>query len=452
MAQMNELANLVKELEEQLVICIRCGMCQSVCPLFEQTRKEADVARGKLALLSGLMENIFADPDGVNQRLNKCLLCGSCAANCPSGVNVLEIFIKARAILAEYKGLSPVKQLIFKKMLANPKTFDTLTQWAGRFQNLFIKDQANAQGTSCARLVSPLLSHRHILPMAKTPFHKTLTDLSLKGPAQGSVPTTSPTKGLKALFFTGCLIDKIFPNVAHASVKVLTHHGVALTIPEGQGCCGIPALASGDRKTFTRLVDHHLELFKQEKFDVLITACATCTSTIKKLWPSIYKNPTSDVKEQLKQLSEKTMDINQFLVDRVKPDFAMESSGITETASKTTGDIVTYHDPCHLKKSLGVADQPRKIIQAAGKKLVEMEGSDKCCGMGGSFNVYHYEISASIGNLKQKNIADTGCTTVATGCPACMMQISDMLAKEKRNIKVCHPMELYAQFLEENTQ
>ena len=445
---MNDLATLVKELEEQLVTCTRCGMCQSVCPLFEQTRKETDVARGKLALLSGLMENIFADPDGVNQRLNKCLLCGSCAANCPSGVNVLEIFIKARAILSEYKGLSPVKRLIFKKMLANPKTFDTLTQWAGRFQNLFIKNEVNAQGTSCARLVSPLLGNRHILPMAKTPFHKSLSDLNLKE----SALVSGKGSGLRALFFTGCLIDKIFPNVAHASVRVLTHHGVALTIPKGQGCCGIPALASGDRDTFTKLVDHHLELFKQEKFDVLITACATCTSTIKKLWPTLYKNPSSGVKEQLNRLSEKTMDINQFLVDRVKPDFDEELSAVPDAASEKTREIVTYHDPCHLKKSLGVADQPRTLIQAAGKRLVEMEGSDKCCGMGGSFNVYHYEVSASIGNLKQKNIADTGCTTVATGCPACMMQISDMLAKEKRNIKVRHPMELYAQALEEKTK
>ncbi|MBA3011385.1 MAG: (Fe-S)-binding protein [Proteobacteria bacterium] len=441
MAQMNDLAVLVKELEEQLVTCIRCGMCQSVCPLFEQTRKEADVARGKLALLSGLMENIFEDPSGVSQRLNKCLLCGSCAANCPSGVNVLEIFIKARAILTEYTGLSPVKQLIFKRMLANPKIFDTLTQWAGRFQNLFIKDQANAQGTSCARLVSPLLAGRHVLPMAKNPFHKSLADLSRTPLAKGN----KKDSGLRALFFTGCLIDKIFPNVAHASVKVLTHHGVGLSIPQGQGCCGIPALASGDRETFTRLVDHHLDLFKNEKFDVLITACATCTSTIKKLWPTLYKNPTSGVKEQLDALSQRTMDINQFLVDRVKPDFGKDAPSV----SGPSGEIVTYHDPCHLKKSLGVAAQPRKIIRAAGKTLVEMEDSDKCCGMGGSFNLFHYDVSASIGNLKQKNIADTGCTTLLTGCPACMMQISDMLARNKQNIKVCHPMEVYARALEE---
>ena len=89
MSDMKEIARLMKEVEDQLVVCMRCGMCQSVCPLYEQTGREADVARGKLALLDGLMNEMFKDPEGVYERLNKCLLCGSCAANCPSGVSVL---------------------------------------------------------------------------------------------------------------------------------------------------------------------------------------------------------------------------------------------------------------------------------------------------------------------------------------------------------------------------
>jgi len=432
MAKMNQLAVQVKELEDQLVTCIRCGTCQSVCPLFAQTRKEADVARGKLALLTGLMENMFDDPDGVNERLNKCLLCGSCAANCPSGVNVLEIFIKARAILAEYKGLSPAKKLIFKKMLANPGTFDTLVAWAGKFQSIFTKPDGNAQGTSCARLVSPLLANRHFLPLASTPFHKELPEQGLR----------KKGKTLKAAIFIGCLIDKVFPNVARATIKVLDHHGVGVVIPAGQGCCGIPALASGDRDTFTKLVDHNLALFDREKFDVLVTACATCTSTIKKLWPTIYKDADSGTRARLDALSKKTMDINQFLVDRVAPELGTEAGG------SPGGKVVTYHDPCHLKKSLGVAAQPRQILKAAGVTLKEMAGPDKCCGMGGSFNVYHYDLSSSIGKIKQQTIQDTGCTTLATGCPACMMQISDMLAKAGADIRVCHPMELYARSLE----
>lgn len=430
MAGMKDLANQVRELEEQLVCCIRCGMCQSVCPLFEQTRKESDVARGKLALLTGLMESVFSDPDGVNQRLNKCLLCGSCAANCPSGVNVLEIFIKARAILTEYKGLSTAKKLIFKRMLANPGRFDRLVEWAGKFQGLFAKTEANAQGTSCARFMSPLLSDRHFMPVAKTPFHREL-------PEQGLVTDGS---GIKVAVFVGCLVDKIFPGIGKAAMAVFEYHKVGTVIPSGQGCCGIPALASGDRETFTRLVDHNLSLFRKEEFDYLVTACATCTSTIKKLWPALYTDADSGTREKLEILSGKTMDINQFLADQV---------GLSP-ASTPDGEIVTYHDPCHLKKSLGVASQPRAVIRAAGKELKEMAGSDKCCGMGGSFNAYHYDLSSAIGRLKQGNITDTGCTTVSTGCPACMMQISDMLAKSGTGIRVRHPVELYAKALKAN--
>jgi len=428
---MDELAIFVKELEEQLVICIRCGLCQSVCPLFEQTGKEADVARGKLALLNGLMTRLFSDPDGVNKRLNKCLLCGSCAANCPSGVNVLEIFFKARTILTGYKGLSPVKKIIFKQALSNPKTFNTLMAWAGKFQKLLVKSNKTIQGTSCARFVSPLLFSRHFIPLANKPFHKSLTALK----------PGSTVSGIRVALFTGCLIDKILPNIAHASVKVLQHCNVNLIIPETQGCCGIPALASGDRKTFNTLLAHHAKLLQKQKFDYLVTACATCTSTIKKLWPSLYQGNENSLKKYLDNLSKKTMDINQFLVDvmHIGPYKTHEDDNSSET--------VTYHDPCHLKKSLGICVQPRQVITASGKYLKEMEDADKCCGMGGSFNLSHYDISTKIGKLKQKSIVETNCSTVASGCPACIMQISDMLSKTGSSIQVKHPIELYADSL-----
>ncbi|WP_291465471.1 (Fe-S)-binding protein [Desulfobacula sp.] len=431
---MNELATLVKELEEQLIVCTRCGMCQSVCPLFEQTLYEADVARGKLALLSGLMTHLFFDPDGVNKRLNKCLLCGSCAANCPSGVNVLEIFIKARAILTEYQGLSFIKKIIFNQVLSNPPIFNILLVWAEKFQKIMAKNNKNIQGTSCARLVSPLLSHRHFMPIAKEPFHKSL----------GTLKLDSKMSSIKVAFFTGCLIDKIMPHIAHASVKALLHSNVDLVIPETQGCCGIPALASGDRKTFDSLVKHHVNLFQKEKFDYLVTACATCTSTIKKLWPSLYQGKETSFMKYLDDLSKKTMDINQFIVD------VMQIGSDETDQDKKFSETVTYHDPCHLKKSLNIFTQPRQVITASGKYLKEMEGADKCCGMGGSFNLFYYDISSKIGKLKQDNITDTNCSIVASGCPACIMQISDMLSKAGSNIQVKHSIEIYADSLEES--
>ncbi|MGA8140160.1 MAG: 4Fe-4S dicluster domain-containing protein, partial [Desulfobaccales bacterium] len=65
MPSLKALARLMKELEDQLVVCMRCGLCQAVCPLFAETGREADVARGKLALLDGLLKEILKNPEGV---------------------------------------------------------------------------------------------------------------------------------------------------------------------------------------------------------------------------------------------------------------------------------------------------------------------------------------------------------------------------------------------------
>lgn len=428
---MKELIKLMRELEDQVVVCMRCGMCQSVCPLFAETGRESDVARGKLALLDGLMKEMFDNPNGVNERLNKCLLCGSCAANCPSGVHVLDIFIKARAVLAGYMGLSPAKQLLLRGMLAHPEIFDRLAEWGAKFQHIFTKPVNEVIGTSCARMVSPLIGNRHFRPLAAIPFHQKIPYLN----------TAPGPSGIKVAFYVGCLMDKIFPHVAQAVTDVLTYHEIGIFMPEHQGCCGIPAISSGDTKTFESLVRHNLEKFEAESFDYLVTPCATCTSTIRKIWPLMIRDDRRGIAERVRRISEKTLDINEFLV---------KYAGVKKGILKNNKEIVsvTYHDPCHLKKSLGVAAEPRALIQAnPNYQLKEMPESDRCCGLGGSFNLYYYELSANIGTRKRDHIASSGCSAVATGCPACMIQLSDMLSKAGDRVAVRHPVEIYAESL-----
>ncbi len=428
--KMQRLARDVRQLEDQLAVCTRCGMCQANCPLFAQTRKEADVSRGKLALINGLIDQMFDDAKGVNERLGRCLLCGSCAHGCPSSVNTVEIFLKARAIITQYLGLPFSQKIIFKKFLSNPETFNSFMGMVTPFQKLLFKKQDNAQGTSCARIASPLLRHRHIVPLKEPAFNKTLEDHDFR--ANG--------KGVKVAFFVGCLIDKAFPNIAHSVVDVLNHFKTQIFIPSHQGCCGIPAIASGDYETFESLVKTHVTLFSKEKFDYLVTACATCSSTIINLWPTLLKSKDKSLLKKVEELAEKTVDISWLLEKR----FDL-SSQIPE--DKKEKKCVTYHDPCHLKKSLGVFKEPRQVIQACGHTVKEMVDSDTCCGMGGSFNLHYYDISSKIGEQKAKNIINTGCSIVATSCPACIMQISDMLAKQNQSILVKHPVEIYAQAL-----
>ena len=112
------------------------------------------------------------------------------------------------------------------------------------------------------------------------------------------------------------------------------------------------------------------------------------------------------------------------------------------------GKRVTYHDSCHLKKSLGVTEQPRTVLKSLpGWQLVEMPEADRCCGCGGSFTLYNYDLSRQIGQRKRDNIVSVHPDVVATGCPACMMQIMDMLSRNNDSIPVKHVIELYADTL-----
>ena len=430
MHNIKELTLLMKELEDQLSVCTRCGMCQAVCPVFAETGHEADVARGKLALLDGLAHEMFKDPEGVYKRLTRCLLCGSCEEICPRQVSILEIFLKARIILTSFMGLSSAQKLILRGVLARPEIFNRFLEWSIWAQRLFNKPADKLLGTSCARFISPLLRNRHFMPLADKPFHRLL-------PAQRR---GSGHSGIEVGFFVGCLTDKIFPGVAKAVCDVLDYHGVGIFIPEGQGCCGLPALTSGDADTFKRLVSLNLEIFEKQEFDYLITPCATCAYTIKKLWPMMFRKNRSDLKDRVEKMADKTMDINQFLVSKV---------GIkTKEINSDQSIVITYHDPCHLSKSLGVRAEPRALIKANPRYcLREMPEADRCCGFGGSFNLQHYAISSQIGKRKLTNILSTGCSIVATGCPACMIQISDMLSRSQSKIVVKHPVEIYAETL-----
>ncbi len=72
-----------------------------------------------------------------------------------------------------------------------------------------------------------------------------------------------------------------------------------------------------------------------------------------------------------------------------------------------------------------------------------MAEADTCCGMGGSFNLSHYDLSTNIGVKKISNIEASGASIVATGCPACMIQLTDMLANLKKTVTVSHVVEIY---------
>ena len=426
MADLNLMLKMLGELDDQLVNCMRCGMCQSVCPVFAETGRESDVARGKIALLEFLGHEMIKNPKAVKERLDKCLLCGSCQAACPSGVKVVDIFLKGRAIITAYLGLSPVKKAIFRGMLTKPTLFNNLLALGTKFQGFFTTPVNDIIGSSCSKLLSPLLGDRHLLSLADKPLRSI-----------GNLNTAPGASGLKVAFFYGCVVDKMFTSVGQAILKVFRHHGVGVYMPTAQVCCGIPSLASGDMVSFEALVRMNLACFGQGDFDYIVTPCGTCTSAFHHVWPLMGTGLSQAERGQIEMLAGKAMDINAFIVEKL---------GVSMAEPAADASRVTVHDPCHLKKSLGVSGQVRTLLKANPRlQVVEMDGADVCCGCGGSFNLQHYSLSAKIGKKKRDSIAATGADIVAAGCPACMMQIADMLSKAGDRIAVKHPVELYAQ-------
>ncbi|MBZ2171974.1 (Fe-S)-binding protein [Nitratidesulfovibrio sp. SRB-5] len=429
MADLTKLAKLLQELDDQMVGCMKCGMCQAVCPVFAETMKEADVTRGKIALLENLAKEMIHDAAGVQEKLNKCLLCGSCGANCPSGVKVMDIFLRARVIVNTYMGLSPVKKAILRGMLTKPALFNALLDLGSKFQGIFTSKVDDLLGSSCSKVLSPVIGDRHFVGLAKQSLHSKIKALD----------TPAGKSGKRVAFFPGCLGDKMFVSVAEACLKVFEHHGVGVYMPEGQACCGIPAISSGDRVAYDKLVKINLDLFSKGGFDYLVTPCATCTATIKEIWPKLMDEYPATMRDQIRALHDKVMDVNQFVVDVL---------GVAPEAPAKGGVKVTFHDSCHMKKSLGVTSQPRALIGMNPKyELVEMAECDRCCGSGGSFNLYHYDLSKQIGERKRDNILATGAQIVSTGCPACMLQMTDMLSQHGAKVAVKHSIELYADSL-----
>lgn len=430
MSDLQSLAQRLLALDDKITSCMRCGMCQAVCPMFGASGQEADVARGKLFLINNLAHMILKDPQALADKLGRCLLCASCQAACPPGVRIMDIFREAREVVYNYLGLSPIKKLIFGVLLAKPDLFNFAMRVGAPAQGLLFKKSGDAQGTVCAPMFNSFIGERHIPPLAKKPLHA----------IYGALDEPRKEGGVKVAFFPGCVADKMYVEMGEACIKALRHHDVAIFMPSALACCGIPAVCSGDAKGMLKELKANLEIMGKSEYDYVVTPCASCTSTLIELWPEYAARLGDAWKKQAEDIAAKTMDINVFMV---------EVLGVKPQESKANATQVTYHDPCHLVKSLGVTKEPRLMIQANKDcQLVEMNEHDRCCGCGGSFTLFHYDYSRQIGQRKRDNIVASGAKVVATSCPACMMQLENMLSLNHDPIKVKHTMQIYADTLD----
>jgi glycolate oxidase iron-sulfur subunit len=208
-----------------------------------------------------------------------------------------------------------------------------------------------------------------------------------------------PRKKGRVAVFTGCSVNFIFPHLGESLIHVLQKLGYEVILPKGETCCGNPLRSLGLEKEAQEHAKRNFRVFSRLKVEAILSLCPTCTLTLK-----------TDYAKMTGRGLENAMDISVFLQDKL---------GMTESIRKTT----VYHDPCHLRYSLGVKKEPRQIIKKAGLDLIEPVDSG-CCGFGGLFCLSSRDMSDKLLVGQTGNLIDTKADTVITSCPGCMLQLS----------------------------
>ena len=413
----------LRALEEGLKKCVKCGACRDGCPAFDAFGREPASARGKLALARHLLEEDIALDDKTRMAMSKCLLCGNCVGKCANGAPIYEIIIAAREALANNLGPTPF-HAAFGKIIKSRLFMNRGARAASFFESLLFKKIPLTSGLRL-RFPAPFIGNkRHIPPIAKKSFMERHPEVVSGQPGKPRI-----------LFFTGCMINFVYPQAAEAALALFLSLGCTVIIPKGQQCCGLPALSGGDMDTACWLAEKNLMEMERFEFDYAVNACASCGAAFHRFYSGLIADRMPKLKERLKNVAERMLDASQ----------ALRELGLDPTETATGNDIsVTYHDPCHLRNS-GLTSIPREQLRSVpGLRLLEMDCPGSCCGLGGTFSVYHYSPSMDINEVKTKAILDTGAQLVVTGCPGCMTQLSDGLKHSGSFIRVAHTLEALA--------
>jgi len=220
--------------------------------------------------------------------------------------------------------------------------------------------------------------------------------------------------GGNILYYPGCLTKFVAKDLAGRYEKILRKIGIDfIKLSELELCCGSPTLKAGYHNDFKDLAEKNLKIFKEHSIKKIITNCPACFLIFKKE----YKNVLG-----------KKWDI--------------EVEHITQTLAKKIGKLgirnsnrgaISYHDPCHLGRQMGVYEEPRQILKQLGYEIIEMELNRKesfCCGGGGGVKSNEPELANRIGQERIKQAQKTGAKILCTACPLCYLHLKENAPEE----------------------
>jgi L-lactate dehydrogenase complex protein LldE len=240
-----------------------------------------------------------------------------------------------------------------------------------------------------------------------------------------------------ALFIT-CFNDLLFPDVGRAVVTLLRRLGQEVEFPDGQTCCGQMHFNSGYREACVPLVDRFADTFAG--FDAIVTPSPSCAAMIRHEHETVAELAAErgldpSLPARVAEVAPRVYELTEFIVDVL---------GVTDVGAAFP-HTVAFHPTCHSVRVLGIGDRPRRLLEAVdGLKLVELAGSDQCCGFGGTFAVKNADTSLAMGSDKAAAVTASSADVLTAADTSCLMHIGGMLSRSKSPIRVMHIAEILA--------
>ncbi len=242
-----------------------------------------------------------------------------------------------------------------------------------------------------------------------------------------------PSTG-EILYFIGCTAALKLPETAISTAKVLKAAGVDFAVLEDEPCCGSVMIRTGMVVEAKENAEKALDMILKSGAKKILVTCAGCLKTLRE-----------DFSERFGLDMPEVLHVVEYLQSLI-------TSGKLKLKKSDQTQKITWHDPCHLGRALGVYEEPREVIKAIpGLELVEMNTNREaamCCGAGGGLRSYDSGLAKKIAADRIRDAEDTGAEILATACPFCEHNLKDGAASIESNIKVVDILDLLAQRLE----
>ena len=377
--------------------CVHCGFCNATCPTYQLLGHESDGPRGRIYLITQLLEGQPAD-ETTRAHLDRCLLCRACETTCPSGVSYGRLLETGRHMLEQRlprTGLDNLKRKFMTTLTPNRLLMQT--------------------GVNLAR---PL---RRLLP----------PEISSQLPMTGKrLNRPEGTRTRKMLLLEGCAQSSLTPETNAAAARVLDRFGIQLVGEESHGCCGAVRLHTSEREKGIRDIKQRIDTWWPmlgNGVEAIVSTASGCGVTVKDYGDLLEGDP--GYAEKARHIAGMTMDISEV----ISKEIAKSSPG----PELQQNIKVAFHSPCTLQHGQKITGKVESLLQQYGFNLLPVSDSHLCCGSAGTYSVLQPDLSGRLKADKLANLQTHGPDVIATANVGCQLHM-----RKDSNVPVLHWIEL----------